>query len=158
MKNYQISCNILVSNFYSNGPENSLWAFIVAHLWNIFIWLKKFLLYRLENSFLFHVYRFLFNGYFRLNLKKDKFPKINKTATVTHFLLMISVCTPWKHQLWFFGVFREYRKRPVAWNRSTLSWWRSLSYRNQSLDLLCISIDWFLYDRDLRHERIRWMF
>ena len=26
-----------------------------------------------------------------------------------------------------------------------LSWWRSLSYRNQSINLLCKSIDWFLY-------------
>ena len=30
----------------------------------------------------------------------------------------------------------------------TLSWRRSISYRNQSIDLLCKSIDWFLYDRD----------
>ena len=29
-----------------------------------------------------------------------------------------------------------------------LSWWRSLSYRNQSFDLLYKSMDWFLYDRD----------
>ena len=36
----------------------------------------------------------------------------------------------------------------------TLSWQRSLSYRNQSIDLHCKSMDWFLYDRDLRHERI----
>ena len=35
----------------------------------------------------------------------------------------------------------------------TLSWWRSLSYSNQSTDLLCKSMDWFLYDRDLRRER-----
>ena len=28
-----------------------------------------------------------------------------------------------------------------------------LSYRNQSIDLLSKSLDWFLYDRDLRHER-----
>ena len=28
-----------------------------------------------------------------------------------------------------------------------------LSYRNQSIDLLFKSIDWFLYDRGLRHER-----
>ena len=34
-----------------------------------------------------------------------------------------------------------------------LSWWRSLSYRNQFIDLLCKSMDWFLYDRDLRHQR-----
>ena len=26
----------------------------------------------------------------------------------------------------------------------------SLSYRNQSIDLFCKSMDWFLYDRDLR--------
>ena len=36
----------------------------------------------------------------------------------------------------------------------TLLWWRSLSYRNQSIDLQNKSIYWFLYDRDLRHERI----
>ena len=38
-------------------------------------------------------------------------------------------------------------------NTLTLSWWRSLSYSNQSTDLLCKSMDCFLYDRDLRHER-----
>ena len=36
----------------------------------------------------------------------------------------------------------------------TLSWRRSLSYRNQSIDLLCKSVDWFLYDNDLHHERV----
>ena len=36
----------------------------------------------------------------------------------------------------------------------TLSWRRSLWYRNQSIDLLCKSLDWFLYDRDLRPERV----
>ena len=35
------------------------------------------------------------------------------------------------------------------------SWRRSLSYRNESIDLLCKSMDWFLYDRALRHERIK---
>ena len=29
---------------------------------------------------------------------------------------------------------------------------RSLLYRNQSIDLLCKLMDWFLYDRDLCHE------
>ena len=37
----------------------------------------------------------------------------------------------------------------------TLSWLRSLSYRNHSIDLLCKSLDWFLYDKDLRHERVQ---
>ena len=36
----------------------------------------------------------------------------------------------------------------------TLSWRRSLSYKNQSIDLLCKSMDWFLYDRDHHHERV----
>ena len=36
-----------------------------------------------------------------------------------------------------------------------LSWRRSLSYRNESIHLLCKSMDWFLYDRDLRHERVK---
>ena len=30
----------------------------------------------------------------------------------------------------------------------------TLSYKNQSLDLQNKSIDWFLYDRDLGHERV----
>ena len=37
---------------------------------------------------------------------------------------------------------------------STLSWRKPLSYRNQSIDLLCKSMDWFLYDNGLRHERV----
>ena len=35
------------------------------------------------------------------------------------------------------------------------SWQRSLSYRNQSIDLCRKSMDWFLYDRDLRHQRAK---
>ena len=34
----------------------------------------------------------------------------------------------------------------------TLWWRRPLSYRNQSIDLLRKSMDWFLYDNVLRHE------
>ena len=37
----------------------------------------------------------------------------------------------------------------------TLSWWRPLSYRNQSTDLLCKSMDWFLYDNSLYHEKFK---
>ena len=32
---------------------------------------------------------------------------------------------------------------------------RSLSYRNQSIDLKCKPMDWFLYDRDLRQEELK---
>ena len=37
----------------------------------------------------------------------------------------------------------------------TLLWRRPLSYRNQSIDLLRKSIDWFLYDNGLRHKRVK---
>ena len=37
----------------------------------------------------------------------------------------------------------------------TLSWRRPISYRNQSIDLQSKSIDWFLYDIRLRHERVK---
>ena len=38
----------------------------------------------------------------------------------------------------------------------TLSQRRSLSNRNQSIDLQkSKSMDWFLYDGDLRHERVK---
>ena len=36
----------------------------------------------------------------------------------------------------------------------TLSWWRPLSYRNQSIDLQSKSMDWFLFDNGLRRERV----
>ena len=36
----------------------------------------------------------------------------------------------------------------------TLSWRRPLSYRNQSIDLLGKSMDWFLYDNGVRRERV----
>ena len=47
-----------------------------------------------------------------------------------------------------------------------ITWRRPLSYRNQSIDLLRKSMDWFLYDNGmdwflydngLRHERVKYM-
>ena len=37
----------------------------------------------------------------------------------------------------------------------TLSWRRQLSYRNQFIDLQSNSVDWFLYDNGLHHERVK---
>ena len=37
----------------------------------------------------------------------------------------------------------------------TLSWRGPLSYRNQSIDLHSKSMDWFLYDDGLCHERVK---
>ena len=41
-------------------------------------------------------------------------------------------------------------------NFRIVKWRRFLSYRNQSTHLQSISLDWFLYDRDLCHERVHW--
>ena len=45
---------------------------------------------------------------------------------------------------------------PDIWKKVflTLSWQSPLSYRNQSIDLRSKSMDWFLYDNGLRHERV----
>ena len=60
--------------------------------------------------------------------------------------------------LWIIG------RRQVYWEEIcmttithflTLSWGRPLSYRNQSIDLLCRSIDWFLYDNGFHHEKVK---
>ena len=48
--------------------------------------------------------------------------------------------------------FRGYKNEAFVWNELTLSWLRSLSYRNQSVDSLWKSMDWFLYDSDLLHK------
>ena len=40
-------------------------------------------------------------------------------------------------------------------SKLTLSRRRSLSYRNKSINLLYKSMDWFLYDSDLRDERVK---
>ena len=37
----------------------------------------------------------------------------------------------------------------------TLSWRRPISHRNQSIDLLRKSMDWFLYDIRLRHKSVK---
>ena len=41
---------------------------------------------------------------------------------------------------------------------SSLSWQWLPSYRNQSIDLLCKSMDWFICDRDFHHQRVKWEF
>ena len=43
----------------------------------------------------------------------------------------------------------------MAVTLTLLSRWRPLPYRNQSIDLLCKSMDWFLYDNGLRLERVK---
>ena len=50
--------------------------------------------------------------------------------------------------------FESLLRHPHILTSLTLSWRRPLSYRNQSIYLLHKSVDWFLYDNSLRHERV----
>ena len=55
------------------------------------------------------------------------------------------------------GIFHAFQRRKknflCIWTYSlTLLWQRSLSYRNQPIDLLCKSMNWFLYDRKPIHQ------
>ena len=47
-------------------------------------------------------------------------------------------------------IFTE-KRQVLVWHYFKLS----LSHRNQPTDLLCKSEEWILYDRDLRHERVK---
>ena len=55
---------------------------------------------------------------------------------------------------WFSNVLIWSRDRTVACNELSLSWRRPLSYRKKSIDLRSKSMNWFLYDIGLRHERV----
>ena len=55
---------------------------------------------------------------------------------------------PWENSVfWHF--------HSVCINPVTLSWRGPLSFRNQSIDLQSKSMDWFLYDNGLLHERVK---
>ena len=65
----------------------------------------------------------------------------------------------WNSHVWWQFIFINYFEncdaRKFALIFLTLSWLKSLLYKNQSIDLLCKSVDWFLYDTDLLHERVK---
>ena len=50
---------------------------------------------------------------------------------------------PWKQKISGFLMFL------------TLSWRGPFTFRNQSIYLVCKSMDWFLYDNGLRYERVK---
>ena len=106
--------------------------------------------------------------------------KMNCLLALTHFKSMFHFYTPWEHKKpevswgfqevwkWNIGlklvevILNNFMKGYLIFVYSypqgelylTLSWRRSLSYRNQSIDLQSKSVDWFLYDNGLRHERV----
>ena len=72
---------------------------------------------------------------------KDSFPF---SMFRTNFFNSQRVCKNWKDYLSISAI-----------ARLTLSWRRPLSYRNQSIDLLFKSMDWFQDDNGLRYERVK---
>ena len=50
------------------------------------------------------------------------------------------------------------KKGTLVWNVLSLSWWKRVLFRNQSIDLQSKSIEWFLYDVSFRHERDKYEF
>ena len=57
-------------------------------------------------------------------------------------------------QLYFSSEFKF--EQVMEWVQLTVSWRRPLSYRNQFIDLLRKSMDWFLYDSGLCHGRVNY--
>ena len=78
--------------------------------------------------------------------------------------LFLHIRTPifWQYHWWgnmlppenliFFSILPRAKMTPPG---LTLSWRRPLSYRNQTIDLRSKSVDWFLYDNGLSHERVK---
>ena len=110
--------------------------------------------------------------------------KIIFSTSLTYYSPMLFIYTPWKHQktrdflISSGGMERDHwhwmgkfaftlenikvnmnllKISSKIWKKIilTLSWRRLLSYRKQSIDLLCESMDWFLYDNGLRRERVK---
>ena len=82
------------------------------------------------------------------------------------YKIVITVCTNFRtvtrHHLFIITSSQEYQfqysykdSRFLLIMLLTLLWRRSLSYRNQYIDLQSKLMDLFLYDRDLRHQRVK---
>ena len=76
-----------------------------------------------------YIYIYIFKYIFKIN-------RLHKVKMANNYQSPALICSTVTH----------------GWSLA-LSWQRSLSYRNQSIDLLCKSTDWFLYDRYLHFER-----
>ena len=75
---------------------------------------------------------------------------------VIHFSIyfLISLCYFFSSFVWQFGRISLCSLLVAVNFWLSLSLRRSLSYRNQSTDLFSKSIDCFLYDKDLGHEKV----
>ena len=95
-----------------------------------------------------HTLFWCFNCWFQISKCR---PGKSKTKCKIVFPLFCS-------NLWFYhGSWSQFMVKPsrTLVNPLTFSWRRFLSYKNHSIDLRSKSKNWFLYDKDLRHEIIK---
>ena len=78
---------------------------------------------------------------------------INKSSL---YIVAVSLNLPLYTALSSFKSVAMFKRDHIKNVDLTLSRRRPLSYRNQSIDLLPKSMDWFLYDNGLRLERVKW--
>ena len=80
----------------------------------------------------------------------------NKPNMVYHLIVCVYIIYLLYHLLVFVFVFTSGWKVIHKWLRYALthSRRRPISYINQSIDFLCKSMDWFLFDIGLRRERV----
>ena len=109
--------------------------------------------------------RSLLSGCFKLRFKIRNKNTIRLMCYILLFWMFSKSATRYQNGVsWVFLVFwcflGVYQWCGMKWvnllfvSSLTLSWRRSLWCRNQSIDLQSKSMDWFLYHRDLRHERV----
>ena len=113
-----------------------------------------------RNDFInFYLYDLFFRNYFLRKKRLSNFPKcfvaihifFVQTAKILIFWFFIKVehiGFSVRHTLFYV----------LSLYLLTLSWRRPLLYRNQSIDVQSKSMDWFLYDNGLRHERVKNLF
>ena len=156
--------------------KNEEW-FLVTNLLNIGIFLGKGDYAAVRTYFssvwvvLFNVYNiykhfYIFRGGF-LHLKHWKYHRKSYNISILYLLWLKVIVKYWKlvsiDFLMYGNIFFQFMAN--RWNTHifpthgfflfvvVLSWRKSLSYKNQSIDLLFKSMDWFLYNRDLCNER-----
>ena len=100
---------------------------------------------------------------------RHSFAKINSSALIVYFTekqrffskkknkKKRGICAfSWTNNFPVWSIFIDIRILPVMQAVINSFMTEVPRYRNQSIGLLSKSVDWFLYDRDLRHERVKW--
>ena len=87
--------------------------------------------------------------------KFSTFVDLKSSFGCSNFVLLLTIriaCFCWLRSFFRFVYYVLPQSKLAS---LTLSCQRPLSYRNQSIDFLRKSMDWFLYDNGLRHERVK---